>query len=471
MPIRRLVYLSFILTLFSLSAQEQDSPEIAKLEWETVEGAFFYLVEIEEEGLIIHAIKTEDSFLPLFLNPGKYRVRINVFNKFEKIASQGDWTELNIYPSPQPLILDYNPDFFYDDTREIILTIEGRHFDKDCRFYLMAGQDQVEGIEKERREEGNKIICTVVFSHSLLPERSLWDLAVTNPSQKKFQTDSAIRFGPRITPKIESLSPSLLYIGENPGTLTLRGENFSNKATLIINGPSPVTYSHLQIYYGEEISFLLDMDEMRVGTYTIQVENERNVLSNKYSFTLEERPLKKAEITQKKRESGESPSFYLGINYHGTFFMDQSTLLFNDSLLGAGLSFRKKFNNSGVYKIPIIREAGVALNLDYTHFVDIYEDYLTVDQMQTMAELFYLSQWDKPINLYFELGFGLSYTYYSFEEKSDQFSFDLINSLGGGVQFDIRNIPLEVGLKFNIIHLETYTLSMAQPYFMVGRYW
>ncbi|MDC7224982.1 MAG: hypothetical protein PQJ60_14635 [Spirochaetales bacterium] len=473
MPIKRCVTGLILLMIFlPLGAQEETGPvgETKKLEWAAVEGASSYLVEIEKGGVIIHTIPTEEPFLPLFLNPGEYRVRISVFNKFEKLASRSDWNPLTIYPSPQPIIQEYEPDFFYDDLTQITITIRGKDFDGGADFFLIRGNDRVRGEVRERREE-ERIICTVLFSDNRLPEVGLWDLAVINPSGKQFLRESAIRFGPRTNPIILSLTPNQLYQGENPGEIVIRGENFSGEARLIFEGPSPVSYSHLEIYYGEEITFLLNTEEMALGSYLVYVENEGHVRSNGYPLILEERPLNRAEKIQQERESEEGPAFFLGVEYHGAFPMGDSSDLFDNSWAGGALTFRKKFKNAGVYKIPLLRETGFFLEYRYTRYTDTITDYLTLHQQQIEGGLFYLSDWEIPFNLYAGLGFGASYSLFAFEEESNETSFDLSNQFALAMQFHIKGINLELGNRISFTHFSYNTMTAAQLYLLAGRNW
>ncbi|MDC7219705.1 MAG: hypothetical protein PQJ59_07185 [Spirochaetales bacterium] len=474
MPIRYVkTFLLTFLLLWPLAAQEEeDFPgETKKLEWESVEGALFYLVEIESEGIIIHAIKTEDSFLPLFLNPGEYNLRISVFNKFEKMASQSEWSPLTIYPSPQPIILDYSPDFFYDDRNKISLSIKGKNFDSACRFLLILGEEKIRGLEKNRQVEGEEITCTVEFSSEQFEHGQNWDLVVVNPSKRRFAREGAIRFLEFKKPIIYSMSPSLFYLGENPGKITIKGKDFTGQATLIFDGPSPVPYANLENYFGEELSFFLNTDEMEVGEYTLTVEAMGEFLSNKYSFTLEEKPLTKSEEIENKRESREGQAFFLGLDYHMSFPIGESSELFQDSFYGAGLTYRKKFKNSGAYRLVLIRQMGITANLTYNHYLDDFDEQLSMDQFIMDGGLFYLSELNSPFNIYLGIGFGGSYSFFTFSESDNKRSFDLTNKLEGGVHFPLKGLELELGIKILFTHFKYNSMVSGNPYFMVGRSW
>ena len=464
MQIRIILPLLLLLLPLALFGQDGEKKE-KKLEWQAVEGASFYLVEIKTEGVILYSLKTEEPFLPLFLTPGEYKVRISVFNKFEKLSSRSDWAPLTVFPSPQPLIEDYSPSFFFDDETELIITIEGKDFDEACLFNLVNGSDLIEGRELSRSRNGENISCEVSFSGALLPEIGIWDLSVKNPSGRSFSLESVIRSIPRSRPEIDSIKPDTIYKGENPGKISLKGKNFSSRADLSFEGPSEAVYRYPEIYYGADISFYLDPETMEEGTYTVSVVNEGGLSSEPIGFTLTHREESLEERIKKRREK--TPLF-LGLDYHASFPMNREAEIFKNSPLGFSLRFRKKFINTGIYRLPVLRQCGLASGLHYTWYSDAIADYLTLSRFQLDGGIYYLSDWDFPVNLYVSLGFGASYSLYFFKDDRIEHSLDFSDRIETGIQYKRNSLVYELGYAILITHYQVESSSVINPYIMVG---
>jgi hypothetical protein len=464
MQIRKFLPLLLLMLPIVLFGQEEEKKE-KKLEWQAVEGASFYLVEIENGGVILYSLKTEEPFLPLFLTPGEYNVRISVFNKFEKLSSRSDWNPLTVFPSPQPLIEEYYPSFFFDDETELILTIKGKDFDEACLFNLINGSDTIKGRELSRSHNGEIISCEVSFSDALLPEIGIWDLAVGNPSGRSFSLESVIRSIPRARPEIDSIKPDTIYKGENPGKILLKGKNFSSRAALSFNGPSKAVFRYPEIYYGADISFYLDPETMDEGTYTVSVVNEGGLSSEPISFTLTKRTESLEETIRKNRER--TPLF-LGIEYHASFPISREAEIFEDSPLGFSLRFRKKFQNSGIYRLPVLRQCGLASGLHYTWYKDAIADYLTLSRLQLDGGIYYLSDWNYPVNLYVSFGFGASYSLYFFIDDRFEHSLDFSDRIETGLQYRRKNLVYELGYAILINHYQVKSSRVINPYIMIG---
>ena len=461
------VFLLFLFSSLILTAQSTEFPAEEKLlEWAPVEGARYYLVEIETGGVILYSIRTEEPSLPLFLNPGSYNIRISVFNKFEKMASRSDWSPLQVYPNPQPIIDAASPYLFYSDEESITLEIEGRDFDEGCRFYLVKGQERIRGSEVSRAPLGEGLMVEVVFQGERLNEIGLWDLVVINPSNKDYVKEKAVKISERRLPAIESISPSVIHRGDSPGKFLIKGENFSSRARLIIDGPSPAGYENLETFYGEEITFYFDPSELALGIYRISVENEGGVISNEVNLSLEERIISQEEQIRVKRET--SPLFF-GFAYHLSAPMDrESDRLFNTSFLGFTLNGRRKFQNSGIYTLPILRQSGYAAGIHYTQYSDAIADYLTLTQVVFDGSFFYLSDWGTPVNLFLSLGFGSAYSLYFFNKGRVVNSLDFTNRIEAALQYSRKKMTYELGYSIDWTHFKSHSMTAFSPYLLLG---
>lgn len=71
-----------------------------RLEWEDVEGAVKYEVQIKNQSnkIVVREVVTSPS-IAFSLTPGKYRLRIGSINKFNKVGSWSDWEPIEIKKS------------------------------------------------------------------------------------------------------------------------------------------------------------------------------------------------------------------------------------------------------------------------------------------------------------------------------------------------------------------------------------
>ena len=90
---KRLRFLLFLLTFLSAAVA---LPAQEKIEWEPVEGADHYRIEIRQDGKLILETRSDKLRIPLFLPPGEYDFLVKVINTFGKIASVGEWSLLKI---------------------------------------------------------------------------------------------------------------------------------------------------------------------------------------------------------------------------------------------------------------------------------------------------------------------------------------------------------------------------------------
>jgi hypothetical protein len=78
------------------------------IDWEPVEGATKYLVQIKDSGEKLLVDRTiADTRVSFPASPGTYRIRVGAFNIFEKLGSWSDWTGVKVVAKDSPEALPY----------------------------------------------------------------------------------------------------------------------------------------------------------------------------------------------------------------------------------------------------------------------------------------------------------------------------------------------------------------------------
>jgi hypothetical protein len=99
---KKFFYIAIVLALFSAELpadQESKGKKTYRLNWEEVEGAIRYQIQIKERETIVLDKQVESNSASFAITPGKYRIRIGAINKFEKVGRWSAWEEITVAES------------------------------------------------------------------------------------------------------------------------------------------------------------------------------------------------------------------------------------------------------------------------------------------------------------------------------------------------------------------------------------
>ena len=153
-------------------------PALRRIEWEPVEGARAYEIEVATAaGAPLHRSRIETNWAELPLDPGSYRIRITVLNRFLKPSSSSAWSELSVIrvEKPDPSLVE--PRELPSGSAEIQLRIQGRGIYEETRARLERGGLVVEGL----RAGGSGNLALFTFDLSRAPP-GYFDLFLVNPA-------------------------------------------------------------------------------------------------------------------------------------------------------------------------------------------------------------------------------------------------------------------------------------------------
>ncbi len=101
---KSLIYcISALLILFSVysvpgySREESGNSTKVDFKWESVDWAIAYEVEIKDvSGSVVLKRRVKENMIEFRLPPGKYSIRIGVYDRFDKLAAWSDWQRTEI---------------------------------------------------------------------------------------------------------------------------------------------------------------------------------------------------------------------------------------------------------------------------------------------------------------------------------------------------------------------------------------
>ena len=175
----------FILWLLLVSAvpsyaeQEQERTyEKAYIEWKPAEGALSYTVEVMDvyDDLILRKT-TEAVRLELSLPYGKYKYRVGMLTKFNKVSGWTEWRNLTIVPALEPKILSAAPAVLPAGLENRV-TIKGKNFYRSSEVAIKNETTHLR-VKNVRLMDPETLSVTVDTAGA--KPGSTFDLMVSNP--------------------------------------------------------------------------------------------------------------------------------------------------------------------------------------------------------------------------------------------------------------------------------------------------
>lgn len=160
------------------------------LEWEEIEGAKGYRIQIEDKkkNLLIDERLKSEKFL-LELPTGEYRYRIGVYNKLDKISGYSEWVELNIVKSLIPKLKSKPMKFDINEIPETI-TVKGENFSTETKVELISG-DLTYELEIQDLESTSDLKLKLDKKIIKVGE---YDLIFKNPKNKNLRVNRFLEF-------------------------------------------------------------------------------------------------------------------------------------------------------------------------------------------------------------------------------------------------------------------------------------
>lgn len=153
------------------------------LNWEEVDGAYYYELTVVSEKGVIAINKQHIETLPVEvkLKPGKYRYQVAVFNLLNQKESENDWQEFEIKQAVLPVIKNITPSTIWIEDNLLTLSSTGSGFADDCTISFVSNTDRNEEIVIKPEKHSK----TYLQFYLKRPEKFLgkgWHLQIKHPS-------------------------------------------------------------------------------------------------------------------------------------------------------------------------------------------------------------------------------------------------------------------------------------------------
>ena len=161
-----------------------------RIEWEPVEGSTGYVVEIETpDGQHVESGRIMENYLKHDLSEGKYKVRIGVFNKFDRIEVYSEWFDLNILKALKPEVTEMSVRESYLNESIEGITVRGNNLVSGARLFLRQGDIIIPA--QNCIFNGNESVTFDISTRDVLP--GYYDLVIENPGGLSSTTDGVFQ--------------------------------------------------------------------------------------------------------------------------------------------------------------------------------------------------------------------------------------------------------------------------------------
>ncbi len=203
------ILISLFLISTGLQAQE-------KIEWRPVEGISEYLVEIQQDGVIVQETKTGECSIPLVLPAGEYSFRIHGLDPFGNSAVQSGWSKIRIVADSNPFVAELTPTWFLiGDTPVLKARVSGASDGKEgmTSYWLENSVGETIPLKETEISDEDKLMgySGFIWSGDTMLSPGEWDFVMTNPDGKEARIDKAVS----VLESIERNYPNSIQINWN----------------------------------------------------------------------------------------------------------------------------------------------------------------------------------------------------------------------------------------------------------------
>ncbi len=461
---KRLRFILFLLTFLSAAVA---LPAQEKIEWEPVEGADHYRIEIRQDGKLILETRSDKPRIPLFLPPGEYDFLVKVINTFGKIASVGEWSLLKITVPDIPFIIDFLPMEIHEGGETVFRTrvsglvsdpgestvfmledTEGKQLQLESELSATTPEGQngdwKEVILKARRQE---------------PGQGLWTLVMTNPDGRENRMGDALVVLDRLRPRIRKFNPKKIPAGEVHNTAVLEITGMESGAIVEFSGPSEFQATLLKKSDDGILEYSLNLQDVETGWYSVRITNPSGDSDYKEKvfevLPAEPTPEEIAAANALKiddREPRPIPEFPRSVfgGWHFTLPVGSTSEYFNNGYAGLSLGFSQKIQNDLIRRIPGFGGFAWDFTFSYSHNKTTFPLIeINLNRYIFLLGLNYTTSFDFPLNLIVRAGGGFGFSIYTSPDYSrdewlgpfalrDLDSLDFIVRFGIGARYDIN---------------------------------
>jgi len=163
---------------------EEESEETELLQWEPVQNATSYRVEVKDvAGNILLSEITPATKMVVKLGPGDYSHRVGVVGKFGKITGWSDWVEFTVVQSVIPDIEIKEILYGAKTQSEQKVTLIGKNFLERTKVSVRSGEN-ILSVKNFNYLNGTEIGFTLDLQNA---KDGVYELTLENPRKKIFR--------------------------------------------------------------------------------------------------------------------------------------------------------------------------------------------------------------------------------------------------------------------------------------------
>lgn len=232
----------FFLSLFLPSYSPALSRKVT-INWEATAGVKKYHIEIRSGSSMIRSETSSINSYSDALEPGRYEIRVGVYNKFDKIASWSDWQELIVKRPDVPVYHSVSPETIDKKQNDFSIKITGENFFYGTKVKIFSKKQE---IPVNKIKAINEQELSVALNSKEMKDGS-YSLLIENPGNKTITINNFLtgRFDrPSISPfsnNYFSAALSPYFIGQN---------DFYNRVIQVQSAVSADFFIHrLELFY------------------------------------------------------------------------------------------------------------------------------------------------------------------------------------------------------------------------------
>ena len=419
--------------LFGLSEEKQTQ----QIKWKSIENSSGYLVEVVKESKLNgtefeYQKIVEQNFAELLLIPGNYFYRVTVLNRFKKSSSQTQWQKLIIKSAKRPYFQYLSQKSAYEGDSLLIVETAISNYVNGSKIFIKSKDIEIIPLLINKEHSNNMILK---FKIDEL-EAGFYNIVCINPSGLDDFMENAIEILPRFKPKFKRFSSKKFYCGEILGDLEIIGKGFEEG--LIIDSPidSNIIISNIKTVGTNLIHLWLDLTDTKPGTYFL-------IIKNPSGMEVQTKPIEVVSYENGLRPDKVKTGFGI-VARLPIVFGDMPDVDTPGIFTGFGFSIESDFGGL----TPLLKWMGYSLFFEYKelgvpYLSDIKSNYEMIHYINLGNSYYLTTRFDSPLNLFTEVGLGISIIKKQFDEHYTGLDNDSLLGLYTmlGVGIDISIIP------------------------------
>lgn len=455
-----------VLLLFSLGSLSAAD----HIEWEEVEGADYYWVEIKQDDILILETRSDVSHLPLFLPVGDYQFRVSVMNVFGKSVTTSQWYDIKIREATNPFILEISS-WSTDSRNHYTFSSRVTGFqDNKTSFHLEddAGITiplEIVNVEKNQDTDGNSWEKITLKTFKKKPHIGDWFLVMTNPNQHQSRIKTTLSITKSQKTKIIYINPRALYTDTDETISTLEVQGMEPGAEIRFTGTSEIHAVMIKNQENRFLEYRLDTSNAEPGWYSITIANPSgDTVTRDKAFRVFTRSGSRRDNVEDERKDFVLIHDYprsLSLGYSMDIPVGLATDTFDNNYFTIGARYSQFFFNDIFHHIRALHNLSWGTGLNYSQLNQFSQTFI---QLHYYLGLSYSTQFNFPVNVMIRMDSGFTLTNLNY--------IDYILRLGPAIQFSITpRFFVDLGAYAELVIDSKYALLFIQPYAELGLRW